>query len=218
MGKIEMFFQPALVVFLALVTHPIVRAIVDPTGWQMLPVKGQHYNDGCEISDNVAYKSTSILDLIPNISNVFQCSTVCRSHKGCSYWTLHKSGTYGGWCHLLGDVEHKLDTQGALSGTAECGDITNTTMSQICEDLANITAEHCNNDPQNITEQYDEEHCKSLLDHFDVFCVDASTTTSTTTTTTSTTTSTAGVAPELSSCICAKYDDGTEKCKCKKHN
>merc|ERR1712236_153025 len=206
MGKIEMFCQPALLVFLALVTHPIMGAI------------GQHYNDGCEISDNVAYKSTSILDLIPNISTVFQCSTVCRSHKGCSYWTLHKSGTYAGWCHLLGDVEHKLDTQEVLSGTAECGDITNTTMSQICEDLANITAEHCNNDPQNIAEQYDEEHCKSLLDHFDVFCVDASTTTSTTTTTTSTTTSTAGVAPELSSCICAKYDDGTEKCKCKKHN
>merc|ERR1712215_67299 len=112
MGKKEMFCQPVLVVLLALVTHTL--------GYFL-------YNDGCEISDNVAYKSTSFLDLIANISTVSQCSTLCRAHTGCTHWTLHKSGTYAGWCHLLGEVEHQIETQEAVSGNAECGDVTTTT-------------------------------------------------------------------------------------------
>merc|ERR1712215_208947 len=109
---LKMFCQPALVVFLALVTQTIGYG---------------HYNDGCEISDNVAYNSTSYLGLIANISTVSQCSTLCRAHMGCTYWTLHKSGTYARMCYFWGEVEYKIDTQEALSGSAECGDVTNTT-------------------------------------------------------------------------------------------
>merc|ERR1712215_199704 len=75
----------------------------------------------------VAYKRTAFLDLIANISTVSQCSTLCRAHTGCNYWTLYKSGTYAGWCNLLGEVEHQIDTQEAVSGNAECGDVTTTT-------------------------------------------------------------------------------------------
>merc|ERR1712236_161592 len=147
--------------------------------------------------------STSYLEVIANVSTVSQCSTLCRAHMGCTYWTLHKSGTYARMCYFWGEVEYQIDTQEALSGTAECGDVTNTTMSPMCKQLANTTAEHCNYDTQDITEQYDEEHCKSLLDHFNKFCGDVSSTNSTTI--------------GLSSCICAKLSDGTEHCSCKKH-
>merc|ERR1712215_619313 len=111
MGEIEMFRHPVIVVLLALGTQAMDT---------------HHYNDGCEISDNVAYKSTSFLNFKANTSTVSQCSTLCRAHKGCTHWTLHKSSTYANWCHLLGEVEHQIETQEALSGTAECGDVTTT--------------------------------------------------------------------------------------------
>merc|ERR1712236_78398 len=108
----DMLRQADLVVLLALVSHAL--------GYS-------NYNDGCEFSENVAYKSTSFLDLIANISTVSQCSTLCRAHMACTYWTLYKSGTYAGWCNLLGEVEDQIDTQEAVSGNAECGDVTTTT-------------------------------------------------------------------------------------------
>merc|ERR1712215_240615 len=130
----------------------------------------------------VAYKRTAFLDLIANISTVSQCSTLCRAHTGCNYWTLYKSGTYAGWCNLLGEVEHQIDTQEAVSGNAECGDVTTTTnsthtpvtsTSPICTKLAN-TIEHCISNPKNMTDGYDAEHCKRVLDDFNKFCGDMS--------------------------------------------
>merc|ERR1719186_2306352 len=80
-----------------------------------------HYNDGCYIEDKTGYAGT-IMDNFVNITTVFQCALLCRANVGCSYWTLFKCGDWGGDCYLWYNMDNRLSTNCAISGSVSCGE------------------------------------------------------------------------------------------------
>merc|ERR1719186_2058434 len=79
-----------------------------------------HYNDGCYIEDKTGYAGT-IMDNFVNITTVFQCASLCRDNVGCSYWTLFKCGDWDGDCYLWYNMDNRLSSNCAISGSVSCG-------------------------------------------------------------------------------------------------